>query len=282
MRPVAVATCDLDQLAGARARARRGAVPLRARGRRRGGRGRATRSRASRPAIWSASRSRSPAASAPPAAAATPATASGSSGCRCTGCRWATNYGGFLSDAVRVPFADAMLVPVPEGVDPAAIASLSDNIPDGWRTVAPQLAERPGAPVLICGGAAAIALYAAAIALALGRRARGLRRRQLLHPRARRASSAPTCSTRSSRSASGRTRSPSTRAPTRRASPARCARPSRRGSAPASASTSTETTPMPLLEMYTKGIRFHTGACTPGRRWSRSSSWSAPAPSSPS
>jgi alcohol dehydrogenase len=78
------------------------------------------------------------------------------------------NWGGFLSDTVRVPFADAMLVHVPDGVDPAAIASLSDNIPDGYRTVGPQLAERPGAPVLICASGAAIALYAAAIALALG------------------------------------------------------------------------------------------------------------------
>ena len=79
-----------------------------------------------------------------------------------------TNYGGFLSDSARVPFADSMLVGVDEGIDPAAIASLSDNIPDAWRTVGPQLAERPGAPVLICGGGASIALYAAQIALALG------------------------------------------------------------------------------------------------------------------
>jgi alcohol dehydrogenase len=78
------------------------------------------------------------------------------------------NWGGFLSDAVRVPFADAMLVSVPEGIAPETVASLSDNIPDGWRTVAPQLAERPGAPVLICAGGAAIALYATSIALALG------------------------------------------------------------------------------------------------------------------
>ena len=46
-----------------------------------------------------------------------------------------TNYGGFLSDAARVPFADAMLVPVPGDVAPASVASLSDNIPDAWRTV---------------------------------------------------------------------------------------------------------------------------------------------------
>lgn len=78
------------------------------------------------------------------------------------------DYGGFLSDAVRVPFADAMLVPVPEDVDPQAIASLSDNLPDAWRTVGPQLDAEPGATVLICAGAGSIPLYATAFAVALG------------------------------------------------------------------------------------------------------------------
>ena len=59
------------------------------------------------------------------------------------------DYGGFASDAVRVPYPDAMLVPIPEGVSPSTVASLSDNIPDAWRCVAPPLAERPGSPVLI-------------------------------------------------------------------------------------------------------------------------------------
>ena len=78
------------------------------------------------------------------------------------------NHGGFLSDSVRVPFADAMLVHVPDGVEPTAIASLSDNIPDAWRSVGPQLEAEPGSPVLICGGAGSIALYATQIAVALG------------------------------------------------------------------------------------------------------------------
>jgi alcohol dehydrogenase len=78
------------------------------------------------------------------------------------------SYGGFASDAVKVPYADAMLVPIPDGVDPVAVASLSDNIPDAWRTVAPPLREHPGAPVLIAMGAGSIALYAIAIARALG------------------------------------------------------------------------------------------------------------------
>jgi threonine dehydrogenase-like Zn-dependent dehydrogenase len=78
------------------------------------------------------------------------------------------DYGGFASDSVKVPYPDAMLVPIPDGVSPATVASLSDNIPDAWRCVAPALADRPGAPVLIAMGAGSIALYSVAIALALG------------------------------------------------------------------------------------------------------------------
>jgi alcohol dehydrogenase len=78
-------------------------------------------------------------------------------------------WGGFLSDVVRVPYADAMLVAAPPDVDPLAIASASDNLPDAWRTVAPHLAARPGADVLVLGGGArSIGLYATGIARALG------------------------------------------------------------------------------------------------------------------
>jgi alcohol dehydrogenase len=79
-------------------------------------------------------------------------------------------WGGFLSDAVCVPYAEQMLVPVPDGLASTAVASASDNISDGWRTVAPALAAEPGAPVLVVGGAGAgsIGLYAAGLAVALG------------------------------------------------------------------------------------------------------------------
>jgi alcohol dehydrogenase len=79
----------------------------------------------------------------------------------------AVEWGGFLSDLIRIPFADAMLVPVPGDIEPATIASLSDNIVDGYRTVAEPLETWPGAPVLIAGGGS-ISLYAAAIALTGG------------------------------------------------------------------------------------------------------------------
>jgi threonine dehydrogenase-like Zn-dependent dehydrogenase len=77
-------------------------------------------------------------------------------------------WGGFLSDAVGVPFADHMLLALPSEVEPETVASLSDNIVDGWRTVAEPLADQPGSPVLVVGGSGAIGLYAVACAVALG------------------------------------------------------------------------------------------------------------------
>lgn len=78
-------------------------------------------------------------------------------------------YGGALSERMRVPFADHMLIPCPPGFTPAQLASMSDNVPDGWRAVAPHLKERPGANVLITGGLAqSVGLYAAGLAVSLG------------------------------------------------------------------------------------------------------------------
>ncbi len=78
-------------------------------------------------------------------------------------------YGGMLSDAIRVPWAEAMLQPVPAGTDPVALASVSDNALDGYRAVAPHLAMHPGSDVLIVShGTPSIPLYAAQAAVALG------------------------------------------------------------------------------------------------------------------
>jgi threonine dehydrogenase-like Zn-dependent dehydrogenase len=78
------------------------------------------------------------------------------------------NWGGFLSDAVRVPFSDHMLSPLPDGVSAEAAASVSDNVVDGWRLVAPGLEQWPGGEVLIAGGSPSIGLYGIQIARALG------------------------------------------------------------------------------------------------------------------
>jgi threonine dehydrogenase-like Zn-dependent dehydrogenase len=78
------------------------------------------------------------------------------------------DWGGFMSDLVRVPYADHMLVPLPKGVDPEAAASVSDNVTDAWRTVGPPLDDLPGAAVLVVGGAGSIGVYAAGMGVALG------------------------------------------------------------------------------------------------------------------
>jgi threonine dehydrogenase-like Zn-dependent dehydrogenase len=78
------------------------------------------------------------------------------------------DWGGLFSDLVRVPYADAMLVPVPDGVPPSSVASASDNLTDAWLAVSRPLATRRGAPVLVVGGNGSIALYAVQAALAAG------------------------------------------------------------------------------------------------------------------
>ena len=59
------------------------------------------------------------------------------------------DLGGALAELVRVPWADVMLIPLPEGMDPVSAAGIPDNVSDGYRCVAAPLAERPGAPVLV-------------------------------------------------------------------------------------------------------------------------------------
>jgi threonine dehydrogenase-like Zn-dependent dehydrogenase len=168
--------------------------------------------------------------------------------------------GGLVSDLVRVPFADAMLVALPEEVDPASVASLSDNIPDAWRTVGPQLEAEPGSPVLVCAGAGSIALFAAAIAVALGAErvdfagGRGFERELAVRLGAKlvdeefpkRLGPYPITVDASSNPDG-----------------LRCAL---RSTDPDGICTSIgiyfdPETAVPLLEMYTKGIRFHTGRC---------------------
>ncbi len=78
-------------------------------------------------------------------------------------------YGGALGERMHVPFADHMLVRLSPNLDPVAVASAADNVPDGWRAVAPHLKARPGANVLVVGGLAqSVGIYAAGSAKALG------------------------------------------------------------------------------------------------------------------
>jgi threonine dehydrogenase-like Zn-dependent dehydrogenase len=80
--------------------------------------------------------------------------------------------GGFMADLLLVPYADAMLVPIADTVDAVAIASLSDNIPDGWRAVGPYRAELAALEQaerrVLVAGRRSIGVYAAAFASAYG------------------------------------------------------------------------------------------------------------------
>lgn len=81
------------------------------------------------------------------------------------------DWGGALSDLVRVPYASYMMAPLPAGVPPTMAASVGDNLSDAFRCVAEGLEEEPGSPVLVVAGngrAPSVSLYAAALAKALG------------------------------------------------------------------------------------------------------------------
>jgi alcohol dehydrogenase len=89
------------------------------------------------------------------------------------------HWGGAIGDELAVPFADAMLVRLPDSIDPAAAASVADNVSDGYRHVGPHLPrlieEGRGDSVLIVGAVkrrhpftASVSLYAGLVARALG------------------------------------------------------------------------------------------------------------------
>jgi alcohol dehydrogenase len=89
------------------------------------------------------------------------------------------HWGGAVSDQLAVPYADAMLVPLPSGVEPAAAASVADNVCDGYRHIGPHanLLENGDGEVLILAGmsrrpvfSASVPLYAGLVARALGAR----------------------------------------------------------------------------------------------------------------
>jgi alcohol dehydrogenase len=49
------------------------------------------------------------------------------------------HWGGAYADELAVPYADAMLVPLPKGIDPAAAVSVADNVCDAYRHIGPHL-----------------------------------------------------------------------------------------------------------------------------------------------
>lgn len=80
-------------------------------------------------------------------------------------------FGGALSDLLRVPFADQMLVRQPPGHALSQTASLADAATDAYSAVMPWLQREPGAPILVIGGfGQSLGLLIVQAALAMGSR----------------------------------------------------------------------------------------------------------------
>jgi threonine dehydrogenase-like Zn-dependent dehydrogenase len=80
-------------------------------------------------------------------------------------------YGGGLSDLIRVPFADHMLVRHPAGHALSQTAALADGATDAFAAVSPWLRARPGAEVLIIGGGGqSLGIFSVQVAVSLGAR----------------------------------------------------------------------------------------------------------------
>ncbi len=77
------------------------------------------------------------------------------------------DFGGGLADLVRVPFADHMLVPAPDDIDPIAIAGVTDTVSTAHALVAEPLTRFENARVLVVGGNT-VALNAVRFAVGLG------------------------------------------------------------------------------------------------------------------
>ena len=74
--------------------------------------------------------------------------------------------GGTMSDILKVPYANKMLIPILDGLNLDGLGSASDNLPDAWSRVAPFLQNKPDQKVLIIGGTAkSVGLYATAFAV---------------------------------------------------------------------------------------------------------------------
>ncbi|SDO13744.1 zinc-binding dehydrogenase [Afipia sp. GAS231] len=80
-------------------------------------------------------------------------------------------YGGALSDLIRVPFADHMLVRQPAGHALSQTAALADGATDAFSAVAHWLRQRPGVEVLVIGGfGQSLSMFSVQAALGCGAR----------------------------------------------------------------------------------------------------------------
>lgn len=90
------------------------------------------------------------------------------------------HWGGAVSDLLAVPFAEAMLVPVPDGIEPADVASAADNLADAYYRVAPHFeGEAGGGELLIVGALSTRTDFSGSVPLYMGQIARALGARRV-------------------------------------------------------------------------------------------------------
>jgi alcohol dehydrogenase len=81
-------------------------------------------------------------------------------------------WGGLFDEVVRVPYADAMLTPIPTDIEPSAVAAAGDNLTIPIELLGEHLRRRSDPSVLVLGrrgaGGGSVSLYAADVARALG------------------------------------------------------------------------------------------------------------------
>ena len=78
------------------------------------------------------------------------------------------DWGGAFADLIRVPFADNMLLKLPKDLPAEWFTSVTDNVADAYRAVAPFIQKGGPSRVLVIGNYDSIPLYAIAFAKALG------------------------------------------------------------------------------------------------------------------
>ncbi len=78
------------------------------------------------------------------------------------------HWGGAFADLIRVPFADNMLVKLPTDLPPEWFTSVTDNVADAYRAVVPYLTEGQPSRVLIFGNHDSLPLYATLFAKRFG------------------------------------------------------------------------------------------------------------------
>jgi hypothetical protein len=84
-----------------------------------------------------------------------------------------TGGAGRSQSRVAVPYADAMLVPLPAGVDPVAVASVADTFSDAYRPIGPwveQIRRHPKDPASFFSAPCGVAASSAPVCRCMPRR----------------------------------------------------------------------------------------------------------------